>query len=265
MKLPRTGREFYVQKPDPADAAWEASFDGGLTWHAGAAVPGDAASVRWLLEGPAFVGAADPAAIPVTRDTSPTLRTLAGAETLVRQGARVSLVAYGGSTAPLLGPVDLTGFPGAPFSAEVIAAVAEQIRSICGWHVAPTLSETLTVDSDGERTLFLPSLRVVEVTAVRDLTDPNNPKTIDGWTWSEDGMLTRKHGGYWPEGLRALEVDITHGYETCPSDLFPVAADFGRRRVQQESIGGRSVTFVSGAEDDRLGSTLSAYRIRVRP
>lgn len=55
MKLPSTGREYYALEitTSPAVAAWEASFDGGATWVAGALdLVGNL--WRWLVAGPDF-------------------------------------------------------------------------------------------------------------------------------------------------------------------------------------------------------------------
>lgn len=164
--------------------------------------------------------------------------------------------------ADLFTPEDLTGQPGASSVTEEIArSVGDQIRRLCGWHIAPEITETLTLDSDGARTLMLPSLHVTDVTSVRDVTG-SEPRELTGWRWSKNGMIELPAG--FPRGFRAVEVDISHGYETCPPELFPVAADFSRRRVAQESIGGRSVSFVSAA-DGRLDSILSAFKIFGRP
>lgn len=159
-------------------------------------------------------------------------------------------------------PGDLTGQSGAPFSAEVVLSASESVRRACGWHIAPVVTETLTLNSNGGPLLVLPSLKVVDITEVRDVSD-DTPAIIEGWRWSADGLVSRENG-CWPTGFRTVEVDIIHGHETCPPELFPVIADFSRRRVAQESIGGRSVSFVSSA-DSRLESTLADFRIRARP
>ena len=58
------------------------------------------------------------------------------------------------------------------------------------------------------------------------------------------GVLVN-HGG-WPE---AIEVDLVHGYDTCPPSLYPVIAERAQRAkagmVRQESILGRSVSYAS--------------------
>ena len=153
---------------------------------------------------------------------------------------------------------DLSGFEGAPFSAEAVLAACEQIRRLCGWHIAPSITETIVVDSAGGDRLWLPSRHVTEVTSVRDVTG-ETPVDIP-FRWSASGVLS----GRFPAGFRAVEVTLTHGYEECPEDLLPAIVDRTRRRVMQESLGSRSVSF--SAESDRtIDSHLSLYELGPRP
>lgn len=162
---------------------------------------------------------------------------------------------------PLAMPGDLDGIDGAPFTESAVRAAGEQIRRLAGWHIAPEVAETLTVDSPGGDTLWLPTRHVVEVTAVRDVSG-DTPRELSGWRWSQSGMLSRR-GGF-PCGFRAVEVDLKHGYESCPVDLLPVIADRTNRRVMQESLGSRSVTY--GVDGDRtIDQTLSLYKLGPRP
>lgn len=162
---------------------------------------------------------------------------------------------------PLVLPSDLDGFPGAPFSHAVATAASEAVRRECGWHIAPQVTQTLTLDVSGGPVLILPTLRLVSVSEVRDMTG-DNPRVLTGWRMSQAGMLSRRGG--WPCGFGAVEVDVVHGYEQCPPELLPVIASSAHRRVRQESMGGRSVTFV---DDDTIAgsSVLSRFRLGPRP
>lgn len=154
---------------------------------------------------------------------------------------------------------ELVGFPGAPFPANTVAAATGQIRRICGWHIAPTIVETLVLDHDGSGVLHLPSLHVLDVVSVRDLTG-RDPRDLSGWRWSGAGMVE----GYFPRGFRSVEVVVEHGYETCPDDLLPVVAARTQRRAMQESLGSRSVSYsVDG--DRAVESTLDSYMLGPRP
>lgn len=163
---------------------------------------------------------------------------------------------------------DLVGYPGAPFSTSQVAAAAGQIRDTCGWHIAPEITETITVDSDGSTVLALPTLKVGEITAIRDVTQ-TTATVLDPTTWraSPAGLLVRPAG--WPCGIAALEVDLMHGYETCPDALLPVIAErcqlFNRDgSIRQESLGSRSATF-GLAERSPSVATLARYTVPTLP
>lgn len=162
---------------------------------------------------------------------------------------------------PLVLPSDLDGFPGAPFSNEVTLAASEAVRRECGWHIAPQVTQTLTLDVSGGPVLILPTLRLVSVSEVRDVTG-DAPRVLTGWRMSQAGMLSRRGG--WPCGFGAVEVDVVHGYDACPPELLPLIASGAHRRVRQESMGGRSVTFV---DDDTVGggSVLARFKLGPRP
>lgn len=161
---------------------------------------------------------------------------------------------------PLAAPEDLAGLDGGPFTLASVRAASGQIRALCGWHVAPVVTETLTLDAHGGAVLWLPSRRVVEVTGVRDVSGAA-PRELTGWRWSGAGLLSVPGG--LPSGFRVVEVDLKHGFEACPPDLLPVIADRTSRRVMQESLGSRSVTF--GVDGDRtIDQSLALYRLGPR-
>lgn len=159
--------------------------------------------------------------------------------------------------APLVAPSDVEGFPGAPFSAGVLAAAAGQVRSECGWHVAPVVSETVTVEAGGSLAL-LPSLRVVSVEAVRD--EAGN--VLTGWRFRPNGIL--KRAGGFPE---VIEVDFTHGFDACPPELVGVIADRAQRvkagQIRQESLGARSVSYAASS-DGSLSDAVSRHALQGR-
>lgn len=154
---------------------------------------------------------------------------------------------------------DLAAFPGAPFAEDTVRAAAGQVRRICGWHIAPEITETVVLDHNGAGVLHLPSLYVKAVSSVKDVTG-DTPVEVTGFRWSRAGMLS----GRFPSGFRAVEVTFTHGFDECPADLLPVIASRTQRRAMQESLGSRSVSY--SAEGDRaFESTLDTYRLGPRP
>jgi hypothetical protein len=158
---------------------------------------------------------------------------------------------------PLVASDDLLGFDGAPFSVAVTSAASQMVRRVCGWHIAPSVTETIVLDHDGSGVVHLQSLFVTDVATVRDLSG-STPRDLTLWRWSADGMLE----GNFPEGFRVLEVTFTHGYEACPEELLPVIASRAVRRVMQESLGARSVTY---SADLSAESVLDTYRLGPRP
>lgn len=156
--------------------------------------------------------------------------------------------------------VDQTRFDG------VIAA----IRRYCGWHIAPLVEETFTVDGPGGTELMLPTLQLVAVESVVD----NGQTLTDGtdFDWSEDGSLERRHG-HWGRRKRGVVVRAQHGHDSAPADVVSVVLDAVSRAVsvpagqQPEKMGpfefGGSRGGVDFFESEKR--TLDLYRLESRP
>lgn len=123
-------------------------------------------------------------------------------------------------TNTLVAALDLEAFPGYPFEDAIVDAAVADIRAEARWHIAPVVTETVTVSASGGL-LILPSLRVVTVTAVRNVTDVT-PRTVTGWRLRPGGLLWLPYAGPYVGGV--FEVDLQHGYATTPKDLLPVIA-----------------------------------------
>lgn len=171
----------------------------------------------------------------------------------------------GSTDGPLLSGIDLDGYPGAPFAPNIALAVGESIRSEAGWHIAPSVTETLTLEGNGGRWLILPTLYLTAVTEVRDVTDPDSPVVLGDWSAAKTprfraGCLRRDCG--WP--CTDLEVDIVHGYDSCPSDLLPAAA-----ALAQVAKVNKGVSRVGGVQYDLSAvgdlSAIDRYRLPPRP
>lgn len=170
----------------------------------------------------------------------------------------------------LISPDDLLGFPGAPFVDGVVDAAVAELRKVAGWHVAPSIDETVAVDADYGRSVILPTLRLNEVTAVRNVTSlVDDPTDVTDYRTTPTlrfraGIVDRPCG--WPCGV--LEFDIVHGYDICPPDLLPVIAAACRqigsdtRSVQQQSAGPFSVTF--RAVDGEIDPAVARYALPSR-
>lgn len=146
----------------------------------------------------------------------------------------------------LVSAPELVDFPGAPHDDYLVDLAAAAVRAEAGWHIAPVLTETLTVDSYGGTLLVLPTRRIVAVTAVRDVTDGS--ELLTGWKrWA--GGLYRTTSG-WPVGR--IEVDLSHGYATTPLELLPILAarSMSLVNVRNPDLAARSVGGVSESYRD---------------
>lgn len=89
------------------------------------------------------------------------------------------------------------------------------IQEECGWHVAPVVEHTLTLDGNGAPVLALPSLRVVEVLSVF----VDGVDVTDDVQWSEAGLLRRKSCRVFPKRYRSVVVTLRHGFDSMPRAL----------------------------------------------
>lgn len=169
---------------------------------------------------------------------------------------------------------------GASVSQALVDSIAEGIQAECGWHIAPIIEETITVDSLGGSILRLPTLNLVELIEVKN-TDTDeilavNPKT----GWSKSGSLglgrrafrpgeswssSSRYGDKFPAGFQAVTVTMRHGYETVPAELVRFVAQTARQRISSETLIGRSVSFSGGEEAFSQTSVLDKYRLGVSP
>lgn len=153
-------------------------------------------------------------------------------------------------TNSLITSAALDAYPGAPFDDYLLDLAVAGIRAEAGWHIAPQVTETLTVDSYGGQLLVLPTRRIVSVTAVRDVTA--SPSTSLTTYRPLVGGLWRRNG--WPVGT--IEVDLTHGYASVPLDLVPViVARVKNTTVRDPAVSQHSVSAGPFGESTTYRST----------
>jgi hypothetical protein len=161
----------------------------------------------------------------------------------------------------LFAPEDLAGLPGDPFDADLVTQAGEAIRNAAGWHIAPEVTETLTVDSAGGPYLFLKTKRLSDVTEIRDVTDGGST-VLTGWTFNRLGRVTRLSG--WPCDGHTLEVDVVHGFDEVPAELLRLGASLARgednRLERQQTSGPFSTTYEADAAE-RMATVLDPYMI----
>lgn len=175
------------------------------------------------------------------------------------------------SLPPLVETMDLKRFPGSPFDDAAVKSAAASVRSEAGWHIAPEVSQTVVVESDGGKYLFLRTLHLSAVDEARDITDPDNPIVLDGVRDAKTdtfvaGCVTRTGG--WPAGV--IELDITHGFDECPAELLPVVAGRCQQEavsaaIAQEASATESATYRSPSNGARPDPRVQRYKVRSRP
>lgn len=84
------------------------------------------------------------------------------------------------------------------------------IRRLCGWHIAPVLEQTFTLDGTGSRLLILPTMRLSAVLSLSNAgTTVDDLTTVD---FSEHGMVTWG-GGCFTSRYGQIVARIRHGFD----------------------------------------------------
>lgn len=138
------------------------------------------------------------------------------------------------------------------------------VRGFCGWHIAPSRTETVTLRGRGRSTLFLPSLYV---TAVSSITDDGVEVQSSDYEVTTSGLLTRLDGcwGYNTD----VVVTFTHGYTDVPADVTGVVQAIAQRStfnpagLKRETNGPFTEEFWDGAVSPGETDKLRSYRLPV--
>jgi len=124
-----------------------------------------------------------------------------------------------------------------------LAAAEAVVRKYCGWHIAPVAREVMVLDGTGTSSLFIKSLRVVDVLAAEVDGTILDPATLE---WSEAGYI--RTAGVWPDKLRSVRLTVDHGFEDVPDVAAIVRAIAARASasptgVVREQAGAVSIGF----------------------
>ena len=136
------------------------------------------------------------------------------------------------------------------------AAAVAKIRGYCGWHIAPEVTETVTLDGSGGPVIVLPTLQLNDVESItddgREVVDPE---------WSRSGIVRRY---CWTRKLRGVVAEITHGYEEWPADLeavtIEIASIVSPAGVSQVNSGTHQISFRESLPVQAL-ETLERYKL----
>lgn len=146
--------------------------------------------------------------------------------------------------------------------------VQETIRRICGWHVAPQVTETVTLDGSGDNLQLLPTLYLVDLVSITN-EGTAVPEVND---WSRMGAVRMPGCGRWTGKYRGVVAEMVHGFEVCPSDIKTAAARLavldrmfkaggGSVRVGQVQVSAPGGTIEWDGLDPGTRAFLAPYRL----
>lgn len=151
-----------------------------------------------------------------------------------------------------------------------LAAANQAIRTECGWHVAPIITEDLVLDGTGGRALLVPSLRIRQIVSAKS----NGDDVTDQVKFSRRaGVLTLDAG--WSCDVGSIELTIEHGFaaDEVP-DVAALIVTLTKRAASssafvQQAIGPASAKIATGRDGAALGvplmesekATLAPYRL----
>jgi hypothetical protein len=159
-------------------------------------------------------------------------------------------------------PYEIPTFP-AGVDEDAWAATVAEVRAFCGWHIAPEVTETLTLDGPGGYVLVLPTLHLVDLVSVTNdgtaVTDPE---------WSRSGMVRTY---CWTRKYRGVVAEITHGYEEWPPELLSVMTEMASTGTSEWSgvkavtSGPHQVTFETSSVSSTSREVLGRYQLPFAP
>lgn len=151
----------------------------------------------------------------------------------------------------------LPGMPLSTFDPEAVLAAESIIRDYCGWHIAPAITETLTLDGSGTYKMFIPSLRIKSITSI---VDDGKTLNVADYSWSTNGVI-EKLNSCWTDKRRGVVIVLLHGWDSCPpgvNDLAKQLCKSGPATVKSASIGQTSITYGTAAPSFEV---LNKYRV----
>lgn len=146
---------------------------------------------------------------------------------------------------------------------DYLAAAEAQVRSYCGWHIAPVVIQDLVLDGTGTKSLFVRTLKLVTVTAAEVDGEIIDPTTLE---WSEAGFI--RAPGIWVDKLRSVKLTISHGFESVPDVAEIIRSIAGRAAaspggVVREQAGSVSIGFSMVAQGVSGGVVLMDHERRI--
>lgn len=135
-------------------------------------------------------------------------------------------------------------------AAQLVTATSDLVIEYCGWHITPSITETVTIDGSGNRVLALPTLYLTNLASVTEAGLALDVTTLD---WSAHGIVVKRNGAAWTTRRRGVAAEMTHGLAAAPAWLKTlVCAVVGRALltpvgVEREVAGGEQVMYARDA------------------
>jgi hypothetical protein len=130
----------------------------------------------------------------------------------------------------------------------MIDGAAEAVIEYCGWHIAPIVTETLTVDGTGLHVQTLPTLNLVWLNSIAEHGVALDITRID---FSANGLLEKRSGQCWTRRRRGVVTEVMHGYESTPRWVATLIYAVAGRAfnsppgVLNEAAGGESIEYTA--------------------
>jgi hypothetical protein len=170
---------------------------------------------------------------------------------------------------PLASPAQLEAYTKGKVKAadlrvpDALAAVSRSIRRRAGWHIFPVVNaHTLVLDGPGGTVLSLPTLKLVNLTAITEAGKVLDP--VAGVDVSrETGLVKKTDGSSWTTRYGQVVVTMDHGEEEVP-DLANLALKLAARGLAspmgatREQAGALSVNWSMVTQGVAAGITPSA-------
>jgi hypothetical protein len=139
------------------------------------------------------------------------------------------------------------------------------VRDHCGWHIAPSRTDTVRIYGAPLGTpILLPSMYVTGIVSVTDQGTLVDPTLYD---FEQAGILRRTDGGCWASGYGAIEVEFIHGYASVPPAVTRVVQSVAAllpNGLKSKQAGPFSESYFDDLPQlDKVA--LSRYRIPVGP
>lgn len=167
-------------------------------------------------------------------------------------------------TAPFVDTADLAAYQ-AGEAQQALDIATSAIRGYCGWHIAPSITETRALDGSGATVQMLPTLHLTEIVSI---TEDGTAVDLADVDWSQSGYLTRR-GRLWTRIERGLVVEFTHGHADIPAEIKSVALGIATRtqdpasNARGETFGPFGVQYATHGDGSAGGVSLSQQEISI--